>query len=383
MTISEEQPFRSKSFYLPGEVVNGLYEIESLLGRGTSGTVYKARDIQVGTTVALKLISSSVKYRSASSKRLHSEIRIAYRVKSDYVTNLYSCFTDDSHVGLVLEYVNGTSLYDLNQALTVFSFREIINIGRQVALGLQAIHDAGIIHRDLKLENILLDENGIAKITDFGVSILETAFLEDDDEGEEGEANPAPVEKKAKRATEEGKVVGTVHYLSPEYLKTRTCDTRADVYALGIVLYELVTTKYPFEYKTIKHLVQRKIKEDPTPPIELREDCPKWLNDLIMKAMSRDPDKRYQSAKEVYDEFAHQLHHSPVISSPIGSSEQEHIENKVLASARTKATNDKVTKYSMWALGSTLFVLVLYLVIMQFEYTEMLYYQWLHSAGWR
>ncbi|MCB0319944.1 MAG: serine/threonine protein kinase, partial [Bdellovibrionales bacterium] len=234
---SDTEPSKGsgKSTYLPGEFIHERYEVVKLLGKGSNGTVYQVKDHKVGTTVAVKLICASARNESGAASRLHHEIRIAYSVKSDYITNLYSMFSDDHHIGLVLEYVNGQSLYSYLQAHTVFTIRDVINIGRQIALGLQRIHCAGIIHRDLKLENILLDESGMAKITDFGVSILQSSLIE---EVPSEEISPDQLKR---RATEAGKVVGTLHYLSPEYLSKRIFDVRTDIYALGVVLYELTT----------------------------------------------------------------------------------------------------------------------------------------------
>ncbi|MCI5064332.1 serine/threonine protein kinase [bacterium] len=367
MSISQLESRLRNALYLPGEVVKERYEIVDLLGRGTSGTVYKARDLIAGTTIALKLISATVRNREAAAKRLHQEIRIAYSVKSDYVTNLYSCFTDKNHVGLVLEYVQGTSLYELNEEMQMLSLQEIFNIGRQVSLGLRAIHEAGIVHRDLKLENILLDERGIAKITDFGVSILESTVFEGHDLED---VELLYQESSRRRATEEGKIVGTVHYLSPEYLRTQRCDARADIYALGIVLYELVTMKYPFDYRNLKDLMRRKMKESPVPPQELREECPQWLNDLILKAMDRDPEKRYQSAEELYEEFATAMYRYPIEK----SIESIRVSAGIQISSLSAETTERwsIPRQALLA-GSAL--LACYLFIVNFGFFEMLYHQ--------
>ncbi len=299
-----------KPFYLPGELINGRYEVIKLLGKGSVGTVYQVKDKKVGTQAAVKLISEEIRRETTAASRLHHEIRIAYSIKSDYITNLYSLFTDDHHIGLVLEYVDGQSLYSYLQAKTVFGISDIMNIGRQVSLGLKAIHDAEIIHRDLKLENILLDNSGMAKITDFGVSILQSALIE--------EGDPINVDsyQLKKRATEVGKVVGTLHYLSPEYLTKRRFDVRTDIYAFGVVLYELTTCTFPYRFSSPRQLVEKKIKEDPPPPSQLRADCPKWLDDIILKAMARDPEERFQSAEEIYKEISPRLRTTQVSPRP-------------------------------------------------------------------
>jgi serine/threonine-protein kinase len=367
----EDQSESGKTFFVPGDIVGGQYEILKLLGRGTSGTVYKARDHTIGTTVALKLIAGAVREKENAAQRLHHEIRIAYSVKSDYVTNLYSCFTNDSHIGLVLEYVDGTSLYDLNRSQQKFSYQEITNIGRQIALGLQAIHDAGIIHRDLKLENILLDKSGIAKITDFGVSLVQPPLCDEDGTS----IITDDTETRNKRATQAGKVVGTIHYLAPEYLAANQIDERSDIYAIGIVLYELVTGKFPYDYDTPMRLVEKKVTSDPIAPKNLRSDCPPWLNSLIMKCMDRNPDWRYQSATQLYDEFAAQIY---------GDSQPLLTENGQVAQMPKRrsqalliAEEQKKASFTRWVIGSTV-AAGIFAALYYSGYAEHVYYQYLY-----
>lgn len=301
MRLLGEQEAYSLGVFKKDDVVIQRYQIIKTLGRGTSGLVYQARDLQVGRDIALKLIFLDGPNQETAKQRLHQEIRIAYEIESDYVIKLYDCFTWGAYVGLVLEYVDGTSLFDITQTKKLLPWRDITKIGRQIAHGLHAIHQAGIIHRDIKLENILLNSDGIAKITDFGVSIRES-FLEGQETEEDDDApsrsNSQP------RMTSDGRVVGTIHYLSPEYLETQRCDSRGDIYALGILLYELVTCEYPFEYSSMPELVKKKIEEEPRSIYKLREDCPEWIHDLIMRCMAKNPDERPHSAEAVYRALA-------------------------------------------------------------------------------
>ncbi|MGA1191574.1 MAG: serine/threonine protein kinase [Bdellovibrionota bacterium] len=298
--LSEHEAYSLKIFK-QDDVLISRYKIVRTLGRGTSGMVYQARDLQIGRDIALKLIFLDGPNQETAKQRIHQEIRIAYKIESDYVIKLYDCFTWGAYVGLVLEYVDGTSLFDITQSEQLLPWRDITKIGRQVAFGLHAIHQAGIIHRDIKLENILLNTDGIAKITDFGISVRES-FLEGQYNEERDEARGQS--RIQSRLTGDGRVVGTIHYLSPEYLETQKCDSRGDIYALGILLYELVTCQYPFEYSSIPELVKKKIEGEPRSIYEFREDCPKWLHDLVMRCMAKDPDERPPSAEAVYRALA-------------------------------------------------------------------------------
>lgn len=301
MRLLSEHEAHSLRIFKQDDVLISRYRIVRALGKGTSGMVYQARDLQIGRDIALKLIFLDGPNQETAKQRIHQEIRIAYKIESDYVIKLYDCFTWGAYVGLVLEYVDGTSLFDITQSEQLLPWRDIAKIGRQVAFGLHAIHQAGIIHRDIKLENILLNTDGIAKITDFGISVRES-FLEGQYNEEHEEARGQS--RIQSRLTGDGRVVGTIHYLSPEYLETQRCDSRGDIYALGILLYELVTCQYPFEYSSIPELVKKKIEGEPRSIYEFREDCPKWLHDLVMRCMAKDPDERPPSAEFVYRALA-------------------------------------------------------------------------------
>ncbi|MCB0328820.1 MAG: serine/threonine protein kinase [Bdellovibrionales bacterium] len=364
MSISEENSGSEVGFLAAGDQFADRFHIERVLGRGVSGIVYRAKDLEAGTTVALKLIPATVKNDSAAALRINQEMRVAFAVKSDYVINLYSCFTTKDYIAMVLEYVDGTSLFDFNEAGTILSIQEISNIGRQVAKGLEAIHSAGIVHRDLKLENIILDQDGMVKITDFGVAILESTFQESI------EASQSSGIRAKRRATQKGTVVGTIHYLSPEYLLEQKSDARADIYAFGIVLYELVTTQFPYEYDSMKHLVYQKVNEDPVPPMELRIDCPEWLNDLILRAMARDPEKRFQSAREITNEFSSFMNQIPTDAVAYNLRRESGL---TLQSPRPKKDNFKWLK-KQW-FNVLLLLAIIVLAGMNLNFIEMLYYQ--------
>ena len=365
--VSEQSAYVMNVFKADDLIID-RYQIIKTLGRGTSGMVYQAKDLQVGRDIALKLIFIDGPHQETTKQRLHQEIRIAFKIDSDYVIKLYDCFTWGCYVGLVLEYVDGTSLFDITQSKKTLTWREITSVGRQVALGLHAIHQAGIVHRDIKLENVLLNSNGIAKITDFGVSIRET-MLEPQSQ-DESIQNHSPDMKANHRLTEDGRVVGTIHYLSPEYLKTQKCDSRGDIYALGILLYELVTNRYPFDYSNMPDLVRKKIEEEPLSLLEFREDCPNWLHDLIMRCMDKNPAKRPPSAESVYKALAGALSHQPQLNPNVRKKRLNKFHPELIKLRRQRK---RVRIYR--TVGTLLILLLLALSLFRWDLVVMIFYQ--------
>lgn len=286
-----------------GSLLLDRYLVQRVLGKGASGTVYRGYDQKYGQEVAIKAFPASLRENKLASARLHREIRSAHRIQSDYVTKLYNCHITDDYIVLILEYVHGVALSDYLKKNPLIPIPTVCRIIRQVARGLEAIHEQNIIHRDIKLENIMLSDSGDIKITDFGISSLREeseAFIPSHEHGESNETQDV---RHTDRLTVKGKVVGTLQYISPEYLLGEECDERGDIYALGVLLYELITGKYLYKYTNHADLMEKKVNADPRPPIKLRPDCPDWLNNVCMKALSRNPRDRYQKAKEVAFEF--------------------------------------------------------------------------------
>ncbi|MCB0333970.1 MAG: serine/threonine protein kinase [Bdellovibrionales bacterium] len=286
-----------------GSLLLDRYLVQKILGKGASGVVYRGFDQREGQEVAIKAFPASLRENKLASARLHREIRSAHRIESNYVTKLYNCHITDDFIILILEYVHGVALSEYLKKNQTIPIPTVCRIIRQVSRGLEAIHEQNIIHRDIKLENIMLSDSGDVKITDFGIS----SWTEDTETfpfaSDQEEANEAQDISHADRLTVKGKVVGTLQYISPEYLLGEECDERGDIYALGVLLYELITGKYLYRYTSHADLMEKKVNADPRPPLKLRPDCPEWLNNVCMKALSRNPKERYQKAKEVAFEF--------------------------------------------------------------------------------
>lgn len=264
-----------------GDVLQSRYEIVSCLGAGSMGYVYACRDKELGRTVALKVLFDDISADKAIMYRFRNEISSFYRITHPNVVRAYEYITEDRLNAFTMEYVNGGDLAHRLQEVNYLSFEETISILKQVGAGLQAIHDAGIMHRDVKPENVLLNKDGVVKITDFGIS----------------RSVDGP------RLTEDGRLLGTIPYLSPEYLSEGTADERSDLYSLGIVAYEMLSNCLPFEGKNVFESMQMRVDQDPTPLETLRPDCPDSLNRIVKKLLERNPNRRYQTAAALVEDL--------------------------------------------------------------------------------
>ncbi|MBL7661539.1 serine/threonine protein kinase [bacterium] len=263
----------------PGTVVNGRYEIVKCLGTGSMGLVYACRHRELaGHLVAMKVLFSEVARDQVAVQRFRNEIVASYGVSHPNVVRAYEYFRDGDLVAFTMEYVGGGDLADRIVQDELLTVPEIVRMLSQMCSGVQAIHEAGIIHRDLKPENILLTAQGDIKITDFGIA----------------RTGSGP------KLTEHGGVVGTIDYVSPEYLEKGQVDARSDIYALGVLGFEMITGEAPFKGKSVIETMTLRLKSDPPFPSEIRNDCPPELDQIIMRAMKRDPEERYQTAKQIY-----------------------------------------------------------------------------------
>ncbi len=266
----------------PGTIVNGRYEIVKCLGTGSMGMVYACRHRELaGHMVAMKVLFSEVARDEIAAARFRNEIVAAYGVSHPNVVRAYEYFRDGDLIAFTMEYIGGGDLADRLNSDIPLEISEIVDLLHQMCSGVQAVHDAGIIHRDLKPENILITSQGKIKITDFGIARTGTG----------------------PKLTEHGGVVGTIDYVSPEYLERGQVDGRSDIYALGILAYEMLTGEAPFKGKSVIETMTMRLRMDPVPPHEVRLDCPEEVGQIILKALRRDPEERYQNASEMQDDL--------------------------------------------------------------------------------
>lgn len=267
----------------PGFVIADRYEVIKCLGNGSMGAVYACKHKELsGHIIAAKVLFPEVANDKVSAQRFRNEIFASYGVSHPNVVRAYEYIKEKGIVAYTMEYVNGGDLADcLRDPAKLLPINRIIEILIQMTAGVQAIHESGIIHRDLKPENILLTKSGDVKIADFGIARTE----------------------RGPRLTEHGGVVGTIDYVSPEYMLNSQVDYRSDIYAMGVLAFEMITGVTPFREETVYDTMVARLKKDVEPPSNQRNDCPHEFDDIVLNALKRDPKERYQTAKEFHEDL--------------------------------------------------------------------------------
>lgn len=263
-----------------GEIISGRYTVEKLLGSGGMGSVYVASDrVLSGQHLAIKILHSELVRDESLIKRFLREVELMHKVNHQNVVRTFDVGIDGSLVYFTMEFVVGTPLDGLlDDAATSepLSIRRIAHIGMQIADGLSAIHQADILHRDLKPQNILILQDDTAKITDFGVA--------------------RPTDSKL---TQHQEILGSIHYMAPEVWMGQKLTPAVDLYALGIILYEMTTGVLPFDGNEAARMMWMHTKQPPKPPRAHRADTPNWLNQLILNLLQKSPEQRPKSARDV------------------------------------------------------------------------------------
>ncbi len=271
------------------------YELEREIGRGGMGRVYRALDTHLGRIVALKKLPLEVTHDAELRRRLAREARAASALSHPGVATVYEFVEQPDESFIVFEYVEGLTLRErLSQRR--FTTEEVLDIGLQLADALATAHDRGIVHRDLKPENIMLtpgpERPGRTKILDFGLAKLRRPVTPAALAG-------AGAEETGTVTTAAGLLVGTINYMSPEQLEGEPVDARSDLYALGLVLYELATGVNPFVGATATSTIAKILKDEPAPVHQRNPVAPAELDRILRKCLRKRPEERYQSAREL------------------------------------------------------------------------------------
>jgi len=261
-----------------GTTFAGRYQIIEELGRGGMGRVYKVVDKEVHARVALKLIRPEIAFDQATIDRFRQELTTARGISHKNICRMYDLGHHGSTYFLTMEYVPGEDLKSMITMSGQLGIGTAISIGKQVCDGLAEAHRLGVVHRDLKPQNIQIDKGGHAKIMDFGIARSVVA----------------------KGLTDGGMVIGTPQYMSPEQAEARGVDSRSDLYSLGVILYEMLTGRVPFDADTSLAVAMKHKLEAPRDPLELNASIPADLGGLILKCLEKDQARRYQGADEVH-----------------------------------------------------------------------------------
>ena len=246
------------------------YRITAKLGAGGMGEVFLAEDSKLDRKVALKFLPAQMSSQPDAKARFLQEARAASALNHPNVCTIYDIQEHDGQMFIVMEYVDGSTLRDRAQP---FTLKQVIEIGVQVADGLAAAHEKGIVHRDIKTENIMIRKDGIVQIMDFGLAKL----------------------RGASRLTKEGSTIGTVGYMSPEQVQGLDADHRTDLFSLGVVLYELIAGRMPYNGAHETAIMYEIVNVDPQPLTAVRPDIDPELDRIILECLEKDPDERCQS----------------------------------------------------------------------------------------
>ena len=270
----------------PGATFAGRYEVKEMLGAGGMGVVYRAFDRELQEPVAIKTLKpEAMAGGSVALDRFKQEIRLARKIAHRNVVRTYDLGEQHGMYYLTMEYVEGTSLKQLIVSRGKLPVAVTLTVGKQLCRALEVAHAEGVIHRDIKPQNIVVEPSGFLKVMDFGIARL---------------ANPP----QGKGLTEAGVSIGTPDYMSPEQLSGAELDPRSDLYAAGVVLFECITGRVPFEAETTWALVAKHLEEEPPDPRKFNPDVPGPLAAVILKAMAKQPDDRYATASDMHDALA-------------------------------------------------------------------------------
>ena len=255
---------------------DGRYRIQRKLGAGGMADVYLAEDQELGRRVAIKILNSRHGNDDQFIERFRREAKNAAALNHPNIVSIYDRGEAEDTYYIAMEFLDGRTLKELIVGRGAAPINVAIEYARQILSALRFAHRHGIVHRDIKPHNVLVDGEGRVKVTDFGIARAGTSQM-----------------------TETGSIVGTAQYLSPEQARGGEVDPRSDLYSLGIVLYELLTGKTPFEGDTPVEIAMKHLSNAPQPPSKLRPDIPRELDMVVLRALAKSPDDRYQSADEM------------------------------------------------------------------------------------
>lgn len=271
---------------IEGKLLGDRYEIIEKIGNGGMATVYKAKDKVLKRYVAVKILRDEFTTDDEFIKRFEVEAQSAARLTHPNIVSIYDVGVDENLYFIVMELIKGKTLKEIIiEEQGPLPWKWSVNVAIQIASALEMAHRNNIIHRDIKPHNIIITEDGIAKVTDFGIA--------------KAVSNST--------ITAFGTTIGSVHYFSPEHARGGITDVKSDLYSLGVVLYEMVTGQVPFDADTPVSVALKHMQEDPEPPINLNPNLPESVNKIILKALKKDPELRYQTSTEMLEDLKEAL----------------------------------------------------------------------------
>jgi eukaryotic-like serine/threonine-protein kinase len=299
---------------------DGRYRIQRKLGAGGMADVYLAEDQELGRRVAIKILNGRHANDAQFIERFRREAKNAAALNHPNIVSIYDRGNAEDTYYIAMEFLDGRTLKELIVSRGAAPVNVAIEYARQILSALRFAHRHGIVHRDIKPHNVLVDSEGRVKVTDFGIARAGTSQM-----------------------TETGSIVGTAQYLSPEQARGGEVDQRSDLYSLGIVLYELLTGKTPFDGDTPVEIAMKHLSNAPKPPSTLRADIPPELDMVVLRALAKNPDDRYQSADEMEADLERVARGARVSAATVDTATQVLSRPAVAAAATTAAAATAAT----------------------------------------
>jgi serine/threonine-protein kinase len=266
---------------LTGKVLGNRYILLEKIGEGGMALVYKARCQLLNRYVAVKILKSEFTTDDEFIKKFKRESLAAASLSHPNIVGIYDVGEQDGIYYIVMEYIQGQTLKDYIKKMPRLSYEEALKIIYQIALALDHAHRNGVVHRDIKPHNILITDEKIVKVTDFGIARAASSVT----------------------MTNTGTVMGSVHYFSPEQARGGFVDLRTDIYSLGVVMYELLTGALPYDAESPVTVALKHIQDSPVEPLHVDSSIPRAVNDIVLEAMEKDMTMRYQTVREMIDDI--------------------------------------------------------------------------------
>lgn len=294
----------------PGYKISGRYEIIRSLGEGGMANVYLAHDLILDRDVSVKLLRLDLRDDEKTKKRFQREALAATQLSNDHIVGVYDVGEEQGLQYMVMEYVEGTDLEAYIKNNFPIPYQQVIDIMAQILEAVEDAHEHNIIHRDLKPQNVLIDNHQQIKITDFGIAAVAENSM-----------------------TQTNTIMGSVHYLSPEQARGGITTNKSDIYSLGIMLYEMLTGKVPFEGETAVSIALKHYQEETPSVREFDPRIPQALENVVLKATSKAPSDRYQTADAMREDLATSLSSARADEKKFAPKSDDHGETKVLSAA--------------------------------------------------
>lgn len=300
-----------------GMTFDGRYRIQRIIGLGGMAVVFEAEDLLMHRTVAVKMLKEGVGDDATSVKRFINESKAVSMLSHPNIVSIYDVSVREDLKYIVMEHIRGITLKNYMSRKGKLPVREAVSFTEQILRALDHAHSKGIIHRDIKPQNIMLLKNGMIKVADFGIAKLPSA----------------------ETVTVTDKAIGTVYYISPEQASGKPIDPRSDLYSVGVMLYEMVTGTLPFSADSPVSVALMQIHNTPRPPRALCPELPLGLQQIILRAMEKDPDRRYQSAREMLRHIVALKNNPDTIFNLSGAQKEEEEEDPMpMRKRKEKAT---------------------------------------------